>query len=142
MQSADHYFLITSLLEYISVVINKDPELTFVIFECECSFIAIKVHNISKKRQEKEERKRCSVWMRPYLTWHITTNYDSTLAQQCINDYSSNLQNFLSYVRSDFRSTLVHMCTTHMSYNARVTQSGFLWGSRMKSMGLEFLVFA
>ena len=54
-QSADNYFLIMSLLEYIPVVIIKDPELGFAIFECEPSFIAIKPHNISKKRQEKEK---------------------------------------------------------------------------------------
>ena len=53
---------------YIPVVIIKDPEYSFAIFECEYFFIAIKAHNISKKRQEKEERKRRNVFMRPCLT--------------------------------------------------------------------------
>ena len=57
-----------SFLVFIPVVINKDPELAFAIFECECSFIPKKAHTISEKRQEKEKRKRGSVCMRPYLT--------------------------------------------------------------------------
>lgn len=60
-----------SLLEHIPDVINKDPELAMAMFECECSFMAIMAHNISKKQQEEEEEKKKnkrSVWVRPYLT--------------------------------------------------------------------------
>ena len=54
-----------SFLVFIPVVINKDPELAIAIFDCECSFIAKKAHNISEKRKREKRR---SVCMRPYLT--------------------------------------------------------------------------
>ena len=64
-----------SLVEYIPVVINKDSDLAFAIFECEICFITIMARNISKKCQEKEERKRRSVWMRPYLTQYASERH-------------------------------------------------------------------
>ena len=53
-----------SLLQYTTVVINKDPKLDFVIFEYECYSLATKTHNII--RNVKKRKREYSACMRPY----------------------------------------------------------------------------